>query len=126
MISGHPYDIASFDFKKAFDKAPHFRIVEAALEMGVESRALTKLSSFLTGCTQRVRVNGLHSEPARISSGLIQGSCLSPVFFTMLIDKLLQRIRNPTAAFAAEVNFVADLSVNSQLDVQDNINVVAK
>ena len=108
MISGHPYDIASFDFKKAFDKAPHFRIIEAASEMGVESRILAWLSSFLTGRTQRVRINGLYYEP-----GLVQDSCLSPVLFTMLMDKLLRRIRNPTAAFADDVKFVTDLSVNS-------------
>ena len=46
MISGHPYDIALFDFKKPIDKAPHFWIVEAALEMGVEDRTLVWLSSF--------------------------------------------------------------------------------
>ena len=40
MISGHPYDIASFDFKKTFDKSSHFRIVEAASEMDVEGRTL--------------------------------------------------------------------------------------
>ena len=48
MISGYPYDTASFDFEKAFDKTPHFRIVEAASELGVEGRALAWLSSFLT------------------------------------------------------------------------------
>ena len=115
MISGHLCDIASFDFKNAFDKAPHFRIVEAASEMGVEGRALTCLSSFLTSCTRRVRINGLHS--ARVSSDLVQDSCLGPVLFTMLIYNLLRRIRNPTAAFVDDVKFVADLSVNSQQDV---------
>ena len=71
MIFGDPYDIASFDIKKAFNKAPHFRIVEAASEMGVEGRALAWLFSFLTSHTQRARINGLHSDPARVSSGLV-------------------------------------------------------
>ena len=89
MISGHLNDIASFDFKKAFNKAPHFRIVEATSEMGFEGRTLVWLSSFLTSRTQRVHINGLHSDPTKVSSGLVQGLCLGPVFFTMLIAELL-------------------------------------
>ena len=126
MICGHLNNIASFDFKKAFNKAPHLRIVEAASEMGGEGRALIWLSSFLTSCIQRVRINGLHPEPARVSSDLTQCSCLGPVLFIMLTDKLLRCIQNLTAAYVNDVKFVADLSVNCRQDVQNNINVVAK
>ena len=60
-------------------------------------------------------MNGLHSEPARVSFAIVQGSCLSPVLFTMLIDKLLRCIHNPTAAFTDDVKFEADGTVNGEV-----------
>ena len=53
---GHPFDIVSFDFKKAFDKTPHEYVIQAASNIGINGKALDWLTSFLHGRTQKVRM----------------------------------------------------------------------
>jgi exonuclease III len=124
LTSGHPYDIVSFDLKKAFDKAPHHRIAEALAEIGICSRALSWLINFLAGRSQRVRVADNYSNPTCVTSGLVQGSCLGPILWTVFVDKLLRRLHHNNVAFADDFKFCADVSISNQNDVQDDINVV--
>ena len=40
IIDEHPYDIVCFDFKRAFDKVSHYRILQAVSGAGICDNAL--------------------------------------------------------------------------------------
>jgi ribonuclease P/MRP protein subunit RPP40 len=108
----HPYDILSFDFAKAFDKAPHKLVISSLAQHGIEGKALDWLVSFLTGRTFRVRVGECYSRAADVSSGVIQGSILGPILY-LFIDSLLRKLKLPTLAFADDVKIIADVTAYS-------------
>ena len=62
--TGHAYDIISFDFAKAFDKAPLDAVINALSEYGICETPLKWFISFLTGRTQQVRVGESYSSSA--------------------------------------------------------------
>lgn len=49
---------------------------------------------------------------------------LGPSFFSLVEDSLLRRIRLPAVAYADDVKFVADVIVNTQADVQAEVDSV--
>ena len=50
-MAQYAYDIVSFHFKAAFDKALHNLVIEALANKGVSGNALSWYASFLTGKT---------------------------------------------------------------------------
>lgn len=124
--SGHSYDIICFDFMKAFDKASHICVTSALARIGVTGSAFGWFSSFLTGRTQQVKVGQCYSSVVNVTSGIIQGSCLGPVLYTILIDPLIRKLRLPSAAFADDLKSVADVDITPQVQVQDNVDIVAQ
>ena len=123
--SRHPYDILSFDFAKAFDKAPHHYVIEAATSFGICGKALEWLSSFLTCRTFRMRVGDVLSVSVNVTSGVIQGSTFGPVLYDIFIDSLLRKITFPSQAFDDDFKFIADVITHSKDIIQNEINIVA-
>ena len=120
----HCFDIISFDFAKAFDKAPHDAVVKAASLHGISGMALKWIKSFLTERTQQVRVGSSYSSPTDVISGVVQGSVCGPRLYTIFIDSLIRKIRLPLAGFADDIKFLADVAIHSAEEVQTEINVV--
>ena len=54
MQKGNPVDIIYVDFKKAFDKVPHERLLIKLKAYGITSKLLNWIHSFLKGRKQRV------------------------------------------------------------------------
>ena len=57
--------------------------------MGFVGNLLQWLVSFLTDGWQCTRVGNCMSEPARIISGVIQGSCTGPLLFLLYVNSLI-------------------------------------
>jgi ribonuclease P/MRP protein subunit RPP40 len=125
LADGCAYDIITFDFQKAFDKAPHQCVIDAAASFGLSSRSIHWLASFLSGRTQQVKVNNCYSITHKVVSGVVQGSVLGPVLYTMLTDSLLKAITLPSLAFADDLKVIACCSKFSHQTVQDTIDVVS-
>ena len=125
LAMGHPYDIITFDFSKAFDKLPHQCVIDAMVSFGIRGKALKWLSSFLTERTQQVKVGNSLSDVCDVLSGVVQGSVLGPIMYVMATNSLLAAIKLPCGAFADDLKFIVDVVKNTRNTAQDNIDIVA-
>lgn len=105
-----PYDIITFDFRRAFDRVPHADMLAALADVGLQHTSLKWFSSYFSDRQQRVVVAGTSSEPKGVTSGVVQGSVLGPLCFSIFINPLLVRLAdllpNSSFAYADDVKFV--------------------
>jgi hypothetical protein len=74
------------DLRKAFDVVNHQALMAVLWGSGIRGTAHKIVESYLRGRRQAVKVNGILSGEAAINSGVVQGSCLGPPFFTIFIN----------------------------------------
>ena len=110
LSKGHLYDIITIDFKKTFDKASHTVIFQALANAGIADKTLAWFIGFFDKRTQQVKIGDCYSRIQHVISGLVQGSSIEAVVFTVLINSLLRRLRHLTVAFADKVKFLADVA----------------
>lgn len=82
------------DFKKAFDKVPHERLLAKLRSFGINNPLYSWFVSFLKGRKQMVNYNDCLSLPRPITSGVIQGSVLGPLLFLMYINDICNIIKS--------------------------------
>ena len=99
-----------FGFSKAFDVVPHHILVQKLIDNGDKS------SAFLKRCTQQVILNGVKSQPVKVSSGVPQGSVIGPAFFT-LFETTLQHALNQCAIRLFADDTLLYTMVHSDTDV---------
>ena len=112
---GVPVDEIFLDFKKAFDKVSHERLIHKLDSMGIKGSVLLWISDFLNDRIQRVRVNGSYSTWKKVTSGVPQGSILGPLLFLAFINDLPMNL-------CTNINLFADDSklysiVSNSIDV---------
>ena len=88
------------DFQKAFDKVPHKRLLEKIKSYGIVGPTLNWIEDFLKNRSQKVMVNGAGSEWENVTSGLPQGSVLSPILFVIYINDLPDTVKSDSYLFA--------------------------
>ena len=71
---GKAVDIVYLDFKKAFDKVPHRRLLAKVRACGVAGEVVNWIVNWLSGRKQRVAVSGRMSCWEDVSSGVSQGT----------------------------------------------------
>ena len=62
--------------------------------MKITGKILTWIRAFLTNRTQQVVVNGHKSTPAKVESGVPQGTVLGPALFIIYMNNVTEYIRN--------------------------------
>ncbi len=67
-------DIIYLDFKAAFDKVPHKRLLKKIWSLGIRGSLFQWIQNFLHDRQQRVTVNGSISSWNKVTSGVPQGA----------------------------------------------------
>ena len=110
LEEGIPVDVLYFDFKKAFDRVPHKRLLLKLQCLGIDGKVLGIIEDFLIGRNFRVSVNGQFSSFKKILSGIPQGSVLGPLLFILFINDLPDCLMSTVKIFADDLKLIANLS----------------
>ena len=122
--SGEPFDIIYTDFSKAFDSVPHKRLMVKLESYGIRGDILNWIESFLSGRTQCVAVEGIHSTWKKVLSGIPQGSVLGPILFVIFINDLPDEVKfNHCKMFADDCKLYG--TVNQTNLMQSDLNSLA-
>jgi hypothetical protein len=100
LDDGDNIDAIIVDFSKAFDLVPHGRLLTKIANSGVDSRVVVWVKEFLSGRTQRVRVEAQLSEEVRVTSGVPQGSVLGPLLFLAYVNDIGRNMESTIRLFA--------------------------
>ena len=76
------------DFSMAFNLDPHDRLLTKITATRVDLRVVVWVKKFLLGRSQRVRVDGKVCEEVRVTSGVQQGSVLSPLLLFVNVNDI--------------------------------------
>ena len=118
MDEGLPVDVLYFDFRKAFDTVPHYRLLVKLENMGITGETLEIVGDFLSDRAMRVGVGDSFSELIRIISGVPQGSVLGPILFLLFINDLPDHIKSRILLFADDLKLIAN-AVNKGIIDED-------
>ena len=122
LSEGVPVDLLYFDFSKAFDTVPHYRLLAKLERYGITGNTLEIIQNFLCDRTMKVVVGGKMSNTKLVTSGVPQGSVLGPLLFVLFINDLPEGVKNSLKLFADDVKLIANAS--SLHDIAHDIKVL--
>ena len=128
LDQGGTIDVTYCDFRKAFDKVPHRRLLQKVSAYGFRGRILTWLTSFLLGRQQRVHVGGDSSEWHPVHSGILQGSLMGPLLFVLYVNDLPRCVAHSLVyLFADDLKVFRSIRIpKDSRKLQDDIDQIYK
>ena len=108
--------VCTTEYNAAFDTVDHnVLLTRLHSKFGISGTALEWFSSYLSGRSQRVMVQGNLSQSLNLDFGVPQGSCLGPLLFTIYASKLFGIIKGhlPTVhCYADDTQLYVSFSPN--------------
>ena len=99
MSAGKQTDLILLDFSKAFDKVYHSKLLWKLHQYGIGGNALNWIRAFLVNRSQTVVFDGEESRSVPVTSGVPQGSVLSPILFLIYINDLPDELASKVRLF---------------------------
>ena len=110
--------IVFLDLSAAFDTIDHEKLLGILSdEIGISGTALKWFRSFITGRTQRVRINNEYSDSLDVLFGTPQGSVLGPEMFSIYVrnqPKVFEKCNFNSSSFADDSNGRKSFAISFQ------------
>ena len=120
----HSTHAVVLDFKKAFDKVPHYLLLQKIRQIqGIDPHLVNWIQDFLTNRNQRVVMKKSTSSQLTVTSGVPQGSVLGPTLFLIYIKDLPKSVTCNVSLYADDT-LIYSVVQNSEDEksFQSNIN----
>ena len=101
------------DFSKAFDSVPHHRLLSKLEFYGIRGRPAAWIKAFLNNRTQVVSVNGSHSNPQPVTSGVPKAQSWFQSYFCSIL-MILRITLTPRYAFSQMIMLYIERSTTSK------------
>ena len=98
-----------YDLEKAFDSVEYCILLKHLYSKGICGKCWRVIQSFYARPKGHVKVNGCLSPGFVIERGVRQGSVLSPTLFLILIDSLLEKLREKNAGIVLDGVYLGSL-----------------
>ena len=116
-------DAVFLDFRKAFDKVPHNKLIQKLKSYGINDIFIKWISAFLKNRKQMVVIDGHSSKPLHVPSGVPQGSVLGPLLFLLYINDLGKNLESSCRLFADDTVIYREISkADDSLVLQRDLN----
>ena len=127
LAAGGQVDTFILDFKKAFNTPPHELLSCKLHGYGKSGKTFVWINSFLCNRQQRVVVDGAKSKWAPVLSGVLQGTVLGPLLFSLYIDNIIVGIESEKLLFADDcVHYCQTDCHEDMLKLQKDIDQLGK
>ena len=104
ISEGKQTDAIYTDYSSAFTSVNHTLLLHKLRHsFNITDRAHSWLTSYLEGRTQRVVLNGKHSDWTSVLSGVPEGSILGPILFACYIADIPEHIKTNCVMYADDV-----------------------
>jgi len=128
MANKHNVLSVFIDIEKAYDMVNKEVLLSKLLSYGISGRMFHFIRSFLSNRTFQVRIGSTLSMTKSLENGTPQGSVLSPILFSLMINDFPKRITSHAALYVDDFCFWecgSDITLLNQL-CQPSLTKVCK